>query len=149
MTPPASLESDFSYMLKNIVQTDFPTTLGSDCSYMSRNRVQTDGRIVYNVPAHTQGDTSRVMCRGSSLYWSTVLVGVFFANSSDKLNMRQPGVDTIIEYSQELSRLSEEDLESDVVFWIDAGEFLVSFLIVFTVFRTAVNSDFVYSSTVS
>ena len=149
MTPPASLESDFLYMLRNIVQTDFPTTLGSNCSYMSRNRVQTDGRIVYNVPAHTQGDTSRDRCRGSSLYWSTVLVGVFFANSSDKLNMRQPDVDTINEYSQELSRLSEEDLESDVVFWIDAGEFMVSFLIVFTVFRTAVNSDFVYSSTVS
>ena len=37
--------------------------------------------------------------------------------------------------------MSEEDLESDVVFWIDAGEFLVSFLIVFTVFRTAVNED--------
>ena len=68
MTPPASLESDFLYMLRNIVQTDFPTTLGSNCSYMSRNRVQTDGRIVYNVPAHTQGDTSRDRCRGSSLY---------------------------------------------------------------------------------
>ena len=47
-------------------------------------------------------------------------------------------VDTIIEYSQELSHLSEEDLELDVVFWIDAGEFLVSFLLVF---RTAVNSE--------
>ena len=35
--------------------------------------------------------------------------------------MRQLGVDTTIWYSQELSRLSEEDLESDVVFWIDAG----------------------------
>ena len=30
-------------------------------------RVQTDGRIVYNVAAHTQGDMSRDMCRGSSL----------------------------------------------------------------------------------
>ena len=106
MTPPASLESDFLYMLRNIVQTDFPTTLGSDCSYMSRNRVQTDGRIVYNVPAHTQGDTSRDMCRGSSLYWSSVLVGVFFADSSDKLNTRQPDVDTTMGYPQELSRKS-------------------------------------------
>ena len=34
---------------------------------------------------------SRDMCRGSSLCWSSVLVGVFFANSADKLNMRQPG----------------------------------------------------------
>ena len=48
-------------------------------------------------------------------------VGVFSANSSDKLGIRQPGVDATIGYSQELSRLSEEDLESDVVFWIDAG----------------------------
>ena len=76
---------------------------------------------MYNVAAHTQGDMSRDMCRGSSLYWSSVLVRVFSANSSDKLNLRQLGVDTTIEYSQELSRLSEEDLESDVVFWIDAG----------------------------
>ena len=72
--------------------------------------MQTDGRIVYNVAAHTQGDMSRDMCRGSSLDWSSVLVRVFSANSSDKLNLRQPGVDTIIEYSQELSRLSEEDV---------------------------------------
>ena len=64
---------------------------------------------------------SRDMCRGSTLYWSSVLVGVFCANSSDKLNTRQPGVDTTIGYPQELSRLSEEDLESDVVFWIGAG----------------------------
>ena len=41
--------------------------------------------------------------------------------ASGKLNLRQPGVDTTIRYSQELSRLSEEDLESDFVFWIDAG----------------------------
>ena len=78
--------------------------------------MQTDGRIVYNVAAHTQGDMSRDTCRGSSLYWSSVLVRVFSANSSDKLNTRQPGVDTTIGYSQELSRLSEEDLESDVSF---------------------------------
>ena len=83
--------------------------------------MQTDGRIVYNVLAHTQGDMSRDMCRGSSLYWSSVLVRVFSANSSDKLNLRQLGVDTTIGYSQELSRLSEEDLDLDVVFWIDAG----------------------------
>ena len=106
---------------------------------MWKIRVQTDGRIVYNVAAHTQGDMSR----------STVLVRIFSANSSGKLKLRQPGVDTTIRYSQELSRLSEEDLESDVVFYIDAGDFLVSFLIVFTVFRTVVNSDFIYSSTVS
>ena len=31
------------------------------------------------------------MCRGSSLYWSGVLVGVFFVNSADKLNMLQLG----------------------------------------------------------
>ena len=68
--------------------------------------MQTDGRIVYNVAAHTQGDMSR----------SAVLVRIFSANSSGKLNLRQPGVDTTIGYSQELSRLSEEDLESDVVF---------------------------------
>ena len=73
---------------------------------MWKIRVQTDGRIVYNVAAHTQGDMSR----------STVLVRIFSANSSGKLNLRQPGVDTTIGYSQELSRLSEEDLESDVVF---------------------------------
>ena len=71
---------------------------------------------MYNVPAHTQGDMSRDMCRGSSLYWGSVLVRVFSAKSSGKLNLRQPGVDTTIGYSQELSRLSEEDLESDVVF---------------------------------
>ena len=34
---------------------------------------------------------SRDMCRGSSLYWSGVLVKVFFAKSTDKLNMSQPG----------------------------------------------------------
>ena len=67
------------------------TSLGSDCSYMWRNTVQTGGRIVYNVAAHTQGDVSRDMCRGSSLCWNSVLVGVFFANSADDLNMRQPG----------------------------------------------------------
>ena len=39
----------------------------------------------------TQGDMSRDMCRGSSLHWSGVLVGVFFANSADKLNMLQLG----------------------------------------------------------
>ena len=89
------------------------------------------------------------MCRGSCLCWNSVLVGVFFANSADELNMRQPGVDTTMGYPRELSRLSGVELESDVVFRIDAGEFLVSFLIFFTVFRTAVNSDFVYSSTVS
>ena len=55
--------------------------------------------------------------------------------------MRQPDVDTIIEYSQELSRLSEEDLESDVVFWIDAGEFMVTFLLVFTGLEPAANSS--------
>ena len=33
---------------------------------------------------------SRDMCRGSTLYWSGVLVGVFFANSSAKLNIPQP-----------------------------------------------------------
>ena len=78
------------------------------------------------------------MCRGSSLYWSTVLVGIFTANSSGKLDLRQLGLDTTIGYSQKLSRLSGGVLESDVVFWIDAGEFLVSFLIVFTVFRTGI-----------
>ena len=78
--------------------------------------MQTDGRIVYNVAAHTQGDMSRDMCRGSSLYWSTVLVRIFSANSSGKLNLRQLGVDTTIGYFQELSRLSGRDLESDVVF---------------------------------
>ena len=143
MTPPASLENDFLYMFRNIVQTDFQ----SSCSHSGYD--DTDGRIVNNVAAHTQGDMSRDMSRGSSLFWSTVLVRIFSANSSGKLNLRQLGVDTTIGYSQELSRLSGGDMESDVVFWIDAGEFLVSFLIVFTVFRTAVNSDFVYSSTVS
>ena len=53
--------------------------------------MQTDGRIVYNVAAHTRGDMSRDMRRGSSLYWSIVLVAVFFANSADKLNMLQLG----------------------------------------------------------
>ena len=60
--------------------------------------MQTDGRIVHNVAAHTQGDMSRDMCRGSSLYWSTVFVRIFSANSSDKLNLRQLDVDTTIGY---------------------------------------------------
>ena len=34
---------------------------------------------------------SRDMCRDSSLYWTCVFVGVFFANSSAKLNIPQPG----------------------------------------------------------
>ena len=84
MTPPASLESDFLYMFRNIVQTDSQ----SSCSHSG---------------------------------YDDTLVRIFSANSSGKLNLRQPGVDTTIGYSQELSRLSEEDLESDVVFWIDAG----------------------------
>ena len=53
--------------------------------------VQTGGRIAYSVAAQTQGDVPRDMCRGSSLCWNSVLVGVFFANSADELNMRQPG----------------------------------------------------------
>ena len=78
--------------------------------------MQTGGRIVYNVAAHTQGDVSRDMCRGSYLCWNSVLVGVFFANSADELNMRQPGVDTTMGYPRELARLSGVELESDVVF---------------------------------
>ena len=46
-----------------------PTSLGSDCTYMWRNVVQTDGGIAYSVAG---------TCRGSSLYGSCVLVGLFF-----------------------------------------------------------------------
>ena len=34
---------------------------------------------------------SRDTCRDSSLYWTCVFVGVFFANPSAKLNIPQPG----------------------------------------------------------
>ena len=71
MTPPASLESDFLYMLRNFAQTDGENCVQCCCSPSSTCR----------------GD----MCRDSSLYWTCVCVGVFFENSSAKLNIPQPG----------------------------------------------------------
>ena len=52
--------------------------------------MQTDGRIAYSVALHTQG-TCRETCAAVPLcIRSGVLVGVFFANSADKLNIPQP-----------------------------------------------------------
>ena len=39
----------------------------------------------------SHSSTRRDMCRDSSLCWTCVCVGVFFANSSAKLNIPQPG----------------------------------------------------------
>ena len=69
--------------------------------------------------------TLRETCRGA-LYWSEFSLREFTAWLSGILK-------------------NSSGLESDRLML----EFLVSFLIVFTVFRTAVNSDFIYSSTVS
>ena len=134
---------------------------------------------------------SRDMCRGSTLYWSGVLVGVFFVNSSAKLNIPQPGghIEPVTNSSifqvrpvEQMWRicgftltpssarpLGMEELRQGLItcvihrvwfrlftqfyFAVDVhvvpwsfgnafvGEFLVSFLFVFTVFRTAVNTD--------
>ena len=146
---------------------------------------------------------SRDRCRDSSLYWTCVYVGVFFANSSAKLNIPQPGghlttcsssIEHVTmlcgftltppsgirqEYAQFARPLGMEELRQGLItyhifqfrfvhsaqychsIWLFAqfyfavvvhvvrwslgnalvGEFLVSFLLVFTVFRTAVNSD--------
>ena len=107
-----------------------PTTLGRDCSYMWRNTVQTDGRVVYNVAAHTQGDMSRDMCRGSSLYWKprgSVLVGVFLANSAEKLNMRQPG-GHLTTCSLRRSWLLEFGDDNDLLFTSNYGQDDLDFL---------------------
>ena len=53
-----------------------PTSLGSDCSYMLRNIVSTDGGIAYRVASHTQG-TCRETCAAVPLCTGPVYLSEF------------------------------------------------------------------------
>ena len=104
MTPPASLESDFLYMLRNTVQTD----VQSSCSYSGYD--DTSLHLGERLVVHVENQSANrwkdcVQCCGShsgrhvaghvprflSVLDLCVCVGVFFANSSAKLNIPQPG----------------------------------------------------------